>query len=271
MFRRDWQPASHPRAAIVLVHGFGEHSGRYQNVGMALSATGYAVHAYDLRGHGQSPGKRGHIDGWKDYREDLAEMVRTVRDRHPGLPLFLYGHSMGALVAAEFTLSTPGAVDGLILSATPLLPVDVASPVKVAVARALSRVLPRFSLKLGLDAAHLSRDPAVVRAYQLDPLVHGAATARWGSETLRITGWIRDHVSEISAPVLIIHGAADRIASAAGSQALHEAVANSDKRLIVYPESFHEPHNDVGHDARVRDVGNWIDAHLRPDGGYTRA
>jgi alpha-beta hydrolase superfamily lysophospholipase len=204
---------------------------------MALSATGYAVHAYDLRGHGQSPGKRGHIDGWKDYREDLAEMVRTVR----------------------------------ILSATPLLPVDVASPVKVAVARALSRVLPRFSLKLGLDAAHLSRDPAVVRAYQLDPLVHGAATARWGSETLRITGWIRDHVSEISAPVLIIHGAADRIASAAGSQALHEAVANSDKRLIVYPESFHEPHNDVGHDARVRDVGNWIDAHLQPDGGYTRA
>ena len=260
--RRSWQPPSRPRAVVVLVHGFGEHSGRYGNVGPALAAAGFAVHTYDQRGHGRSPGQRGHIDSWVDYREDLRKLLDAVRASHSDVPLFIYGHSLGSLVALDYALRSPESVAGLILSATPLQPVGVASPFLVAVAKALSRVIPRFPLNLGREASDLSRDPAVVSAYEEDPLVHGRATARWGSESLRITAWIRGHAGEIAVPILLLHGAADRIASPAGSRELVEAVRHTDKRLQVYAETYHEPHNDFGHGTRLADVAGWIAEHL---------
>ena len=166
LFRREWRPDASASAAVVLVHGFGEHSGRYENVGPALSARGIAVHAYDQRGHGRSAGRRGHIDAWADYHGDLEDTVGRIRAADAtGTPVFLYGHSMGGLVVLEYALRKPERLAGLIVSAAPLRPGNVAGPLKVAMARVLSRLVPGFSLDLGLEAADLSRDTAHIHYF----------------------------------------------------------------------------------------------------------
>lgn len=261
LYFQAWRPTGVPRAVVTVVHGVAEHSGRYPNVVGHLVPQGHAVYAYDHRGHGRSPGLRVHVNRWDEYREDLQRFLAMVATLEPGRPLFVYGHSMGALVVLDYLLFHQDSLRGAVLSAAPLEPVGVAKPYLVALARLLSPVWPRFTVRTRLDVPVISRDPAVVRAYREDPLVYGAATVRWGTETLGAVARVKANLPAIRLPVLLIHGGADRISSPDGSRLAYERVSSADKTLHIYAGTYHEPHNDVNHEEVLRTVAQWLDRH----------
>ena len=255
------------------MHGIGEHSGRYERYVDAFLARELAVYAYDQRGHGRSPGQRGHVDAWEEYRDDLGAFLSRARDSEAGLPVFLLGHSMGALVALDFVLAAgagpEGNLRGLILSGIPLDPVGVAKPWLVLTAKVLSRLRPRTSLRSRIDPNALSRDPEVACEYAEDPLVHHQATARWGTEALDAIARVKRRLADVRVPLLVLHGGADEINSPAGSRLLADGAQSADKTVRIYNGARHEPHNDLGWQQVVADVAGWIEARIQP--GYTAA
>jgi alpha-beta hydrolase superfamily lysophospholipase len=251
LYHRWWLPSDEPRAVLAITHGVGEHGGRYAPFAGLLTARGVAVHSVDLRGHGRSDGVRVHVDRWNRYKSDVAVFLRAVAKMRAGCPIFLFGHSLGALIALDYALDlernpTDGPRPfGLISSSTAIEPHGVAKPHLVAIARLLSRVAPRVSLDLAIDPVALSRDPAVARAYREDPLVHRRATVRWGTEVLAATASIKRRAAHLGLPLLVCHGTADRLTSPAGSRWLAGIVSGTDVELTLFEGAYHEPHNDL--------------------------
>ena len=262
LFTQWWLPEGEVRAVLALVHGVGEHCGRYPKLVEPLTKAGYAIYGYDQRGFGRSPGARGHINAWEEYRGDLANFLNMVQEAQPGSPLFLYGHSMGALVALDFLMHAASGLRGAIISGAPIQPIGVAKPVLVAIAKLLSGMWPSFSIDLGLETAALSRDPAVVRAYEEDPLVTSKVSARWGTESLATLERVRANPSLLNLPVLFLHGGDDRINSAEGVRLYVEQIPHEDKELLIYPGRYHEPHNDLSCVQEAEDIRTWIERHL---------
>ncbi len=258
LFLQTWQPEGAIRAVVAVVHGIGEHSGRYAYLVQRLVERGLAVAAMDNRGHGRSGGKHGHINSFADYRDDLHRFLLDVSARFPRLPLFLYGHSLGALIVTDYVLFYPDTIDGLIVSGHPLQPTGSAKPFLIFLARLLSRVRPKTSFDLGLDDDLLSRDPQVVQAYRDDPLVHRGVTARWGTESLAAVDRVRRRAADIHVPFLVLHGGADQINASEGSKELFDLASSEDKKLIIYPGGYHEPHNDTDRERVASDVIEWI-------------
>lgn len=258
------------KGVLALVHGLGEHSGRYDSVVEALTSAGYAVFAFDNQGHGRSEGQRGHIDCWQNYRDNIESFLQLVRQQEPTAPLFLMGHSLGGLIVLDYVLRSAQSasfaslkVRGIIVSAPPMQPVGNAThTARVAIARLLSGVLPRFTLKMGLDQGSLSRDGRVEVLAQQDPLVHPYVTLRWGSETIKAIDWVKAHIQSLSLPILLLHGGADPIIDPAGSRAIFEQITSTEKRLRIYPGSYHEPHNDLDADTVTADIVSWIEGCL---------
>jgi alpha-beta hydrolase superfamily lysophospholipase len=262
LYCQSWRSGDENRAVLALIHGFGEHSGRYTNVVNHLTPQGYAVYGFDLRGHGRSPGQRGHINSWKEYREDVRAFLQRVSQREPNQSIFMLGHSMGALIALDYLLRDPAGLRGAIISGAPLEPVGVAKPFLVMLARVLSRVWPRFSLPLGLDPKGISRDTVVVRAYEADPLVHGKTTVRWGTEILRTIEWVKAHAAEVRIPILLIHGGSDPLNSPDGTRNFIDKITFPDKEMKIYPGSYHEVHNDLDYPQVMEDIARWLERHL---------
>ena len=262
LYWQSWRPENAPRAILAIVHGFGEHSGRYMNVVGQFILQGYAVYGFDHRGHGRSPGQRGHINSWGEYRGDVKNFLRLISDQVPDRPVFMWGHSMGALIALEFFLHDPAGLRGAIISGAPLDPVGVAKPLLVLIARILSRVWPRFSLPLGLDTKALSRDSEVVKAYESDLLIHGKTTVRWGTEILQTIEWVKAHAAEVRIPIMLIHGGADPLNSPNGIQTFFDKITLVDKALKIYPGSYHEVHNDLDQNVVMKDVTQWLERHI---------
>lgn len=260
LFYQWWRPDTVPRIAVAIIHGICEHSGRYPKIVSGLVPRGHAVYGFDHRGHGRSPGRRGHVGSWGEYRGDVDAFIRTVAAREPGRPIHLLAHSMGALVALDYLPTGQGALAGAIISGAPIAPVGVAKPALVAMAKALSRVWPTFVLRTRFDVDTISRDPQVVRAYRDDPLVHGVVTARWGAEALDAVRRVRANAAQITLPVLFIHGGADRLNAAPGLPPYVERLSSPDKTLRIYPGAFHETHNDLGHAVVVADIAAWLEA-----------
>jgi alpha-beta hydrolase superfamily lysophospholipase len=255
---QTWRSERETGAILGIVHGHGEHSGRYGNVVSALAPRGFAVYGFDHRGHGRSRGQRGHINSWKEYREDVRLFLRLIERSEPGRPVFLMGHSMGALVALDYLIHCPDGPRGAVISGAPIEPVGVAKPYLVYISRALSAIWPRFPLRLALDISALSRDAAAVKAYAADPLVHGRFTARWGTESLAAVKRVKAGAAAVNVPILVIHGGADRLNSPEGVERFFERMTVADKSLRVYPDMYHELHNDIGHEAVTEDIAEWL-------------
>lgn len=265
LYYQRWRPEGMPKAILVITHGHGEHSGRYGNVVDWFVPRGYAVYAFDLRGHGRSAGPRGHVERWDVLREDLAAFLALAREHEPGHTLFLVGHSMGGLIALEYALHHPQGLAGVIASG-PLLSQPSISPFLITLSQVLSRIVPRLALKSGLDVTALSRDPAVVEAYVNDPLVHSFGTARLGAELIRAVEWTQAHAADLALPCLIVHGGDDRICPPEGSRAFFENVTFADKDRQVYEGYYHEVYNDVGKERVLAAVEAWIARHLSGEG-----
>lgn len=260
MVERVWLPPLKPRAVVVLVHGFGEHIGRYSQWAENLNALGIAVYGYDQRGFGQSQGIPAYIDRFSDYTDDLKVYLASVLQRED-VPLFLFGHSMGGAVAARYVQVFQPELAGLILSAPYLKDRSIPAAAGSLVA-ALAAVLPRQPT-IRISPKAVSRDPRVVEKYRSDPLVfHGRIPARTGSEMLRAGQAALREAYQINLPLLILQGQADRLADPKGAATLFARAQHPDKTLKIYPGLYHEVFFEPEGPEVFSDLKEWLEAHI---------
>ena len=260
LFTRTYLPDGAARAAVIVAHGYAEHSGRYEDLAYRLVKEGYAVYALDHRGHGQSGGKRASVRVFREYIDDLARFIDRVRETRPQPPRFLFGHSMGGLIALQLVLEHPEKVEGLAVTGALLQNAVPVPPLLERAASIVSAALPDLPVQ-ELHAEDVSRDPAVVQAYKDDPLIyHGKVRARLGYEMLRTGPYVLGRAHNIELPLLLQHGTADKLAAIAGAEALFGTVGSEDKTLELYRGAYHEILNDPGKEKVMDDLVGWFNA-----------
>lgn len=264
LYTQSWRPAA-PRAALIVVHGLKDHSANYVELAGRLTAEGFAVHALDLRGHGRSPGERSFVTSFAEHTGDLEKFVAHVRAAEPGLPIFLFGHSMGGAIATTYTLDHQDQVAGLVLSAAALQLDPKVSPGLVKLTRKLGAKHPTWRV-LKLKPKHFSRDPAVVAAVRGgDPLVDAKKIpASTAAALIDAIDRIQRDAPKLTVPLLILHGDADRITPPAGSRALHDRAASRDKTLTLLPGFFHDLLHEPDHERVLVDITRWLLTHASP-------
>jgi alpha-beta hydrolase superfamily lysophospholipase len=259
---RAWLPDEGPRRVVVVSHGLGEHSGRYEALATRLVEAGCAVYAVDHRGHGRSGGVApANIDRFDYVVSDLGTFVGRAQREHPGTPTILFGHSMGGLVALDCALRNPRVLTGLVLSAPALAPGEAVPGFRRTVAGILAKIAPNAGV-LAIEASAVSRDPAVVRAYQQDPLVfHGSVPARTAVELLQAMESVAGRAHQLRLPLLVQHGSADRLVPLAAVQPLYQRLGDPKLRTLrVYEGLFHEIYNEPERDRVIRDLEAWLEA-----------
>jgi acylglycerol lipase len=265
IFWRAWSGDGDATAVVVIAHGAGEHSGRYTHVAQRLVDQGYAVYAIEHRGHGRSQGPRALIDRIDNAVADLDKLVALAGDAHPGVPLFLLGHSMGGTIALSYALAHQQRLAGLVLSG----PLAVPAPMRIT-ARTLSAVAPRTPL-IAIDSSLVSRDPAVVADYRADPLVHhGKLPARTVVELADAIEAFPGAVGAITVPTLIMYGTDDGLCPPDGSVMLSQRIGSADKTLTPYPGLYHEILNEPEREQVLDDLCSWLSARVvQPAGAVT--
>jgi alpha-beta hydrolase superfamily lysophospholipase len=261
IYWRSWRAQAPTRAVVVISHGAGEHSGRYERVAVPLAGLGYPIYALDHRGHGRSEGRRALVDRIDNAAADLDVLIDRARGEHPQAPLFLLGHSLGGTIALRYALAHQEKLDGLILSG-PVAAIELPpAPLRVA-ARALSATVPGVGV-LAVDPAVVSRDPAEVEAYRTDPLVHhGKLPVRTVAEIAAATEAFPEQVGSLTLPLLLVHGSEDRLAPVQGSRMVYERASSQDKTLEIYDGFFHEVLNEPLEDRErvLADIVAWLHA-----------
>ena len=262
MFYHTWRPETGGRAGILLLHGFGEHSGRYEALGKYLAERGFVVVAPDHRGHGRSGGRRGHVLRFDQYIDDLDALVEHLRSQHSELASwFVLGHSLGGLIAIRYAMRNQARYDGLIVS-NPLLGLSMKVPLlKELVGRLMSRVWPTLSLGNEINPDHLARDPAVGRAYMADPLVHHRVTTRWFTEMVRaLEDTHARAVHTLQLPVLFLLSTGDKLTDRTAAERLFNRLTARRKTLKVYDGWYHEIFNEADKRQVFAEIVDWIDA-----------
>lgn len=258
LFRRSWLPEGAVKGAIALVHGYAEHSGRYAWFGQQLTAAGYALHAYDLRGHGQSPGPRTLVRSMNEHLDDLGHFLATVRAESSGLRVYLMGHSMGGGIATLYTVSRGPELPGLILSGPAVGRIRYPARLMVNLIGLFGRIRPGAGVRV-LPADGVSRDPEVVTAYVADPLVYrGKMPAGLIGAMARAGDRIDRDSERITCPLLILQGADDALCSPDASRLLFGRAQTADKEIHVYEGLAHEVLNEPEKDAVVGDLLAWL-------------
>ncbi|WP_172155185.1 alpha/beta hydrolase [Pseudonocardia broussonetiae] len=258
-----WQgrlPAGEPTGVLLVSPGLGEHSGRYRTVEDALVPDGWAVYGLDHRGHGRSTGARAHLDRYSDLLSDFDAFRLHVAALHPGVPLFLLGHSMGGQIALAYALDHGAGLAGLVLSA-PALASDEVPTAAVPVLRLLTRVAPKLR-PVGIDTTKISKDPAVVTAYRTDPLVHhGKPTLGLALRLVDQFAPLLRRSADLRLPVLLQHGEADVLTNPAGSRAFADACGSPDLTVHYYDGLWHEIYNEPEREQPLADLRGWLAAH----------
>jgi alpha-beta hydrolase superfamily lysophospholipase len=260
MYARSWKPEA-PKAVVVLVHGHGEHVNRYPHVAEAFTNAGYALQGFDLRGHGQSGGQRGHTPSYEALMDDISDFIADAAKRYPGLPVFLYGHSMGGNQVINYILRSAGTLKGVIATG-PWLKLAFDPPAaQVMVAKLLNHLAPSFSLASELDQAALSHDPEVIRAYATDPLVHNKISVRLYTGMYGNGLWALEHATGVKIPMLLMHGSADKLTSAKASEEF-AAKAGKIVTLRIWDGFYHEIHNEPQKAEVLQTMVSWLDKQM---------
>jgi acylglycerol lipase len=258
LWRQWWLPDGDPRAAVMLLHGLGEHSGRYEHVAAALAHAGYAVHAVDHRGHGRSEGPRAFVRNYDEFMVDVATFRRLVEAQHPSAPLVVLGHSMGANLAVGHVLDHQDGLAGLALSGAALAPGASLKPATIKAAKLLGRFLPKLRPDK-LDAEAISRDAAVVARYRNDRLVYtGRLSAGIAGALLAAMERFPARYAELRLPILILHGTADALADVTGSRRLEAGAVNATVTSHYYDGLYHEVFNEPEQDRVIADLLTWL-------------
>ncbi|MGB7538933.1 MAG: lysophospholipase [Anaerolineales bacterium] len=262
IYYQAWLPEGEARAALQIVHGLGSHSGRYGSVVDPLVRLGYAVYGQDHIGHGKSGGARCMINRFEDLTHPITMFTGMIRSWQTGKPVFLFGHSMGGLIATACLLDHQADFKGAILSAPAIAIPEGISPAKILVGRFLSVIAPKSGL-LRLDPARLSRDPAVVSAYRNDPLVyHGRTPARLSMELVKAMRRVGGELNKITLPFLTFLGGGEQIVNPDGARRLYENAGSQDKTIKVYEGLYHETFNEPERARVLEDMKRWLEEHI---------
>lgn len=259
---QSWSPAGdqQPKGVVTIAHGYGEHIGRYQHVAARLTDSGYAVYGLDHHGHGRSAGKRGKV-ALRPAVEDLDQLIVSVsRARHPELPQFLLGHSMGGAIALRYAIAHQRRLAGLVISA-PLAAVD-GSPALLAMGKVLGALFPGAPVSK-VDPRLVSKDNEVVKAYIADPLNHhGGVPAGVARDFITHAATLQADVKRITLPALLMWGTADRLCPTSGSEMVASSIGSEDLTVKRYEGLFHEILNEPEREQVLSDLLAWLDAHL---------
>ncbi|MCX8061264.1 MAG: lysophospholipase [Anaerolineales bacterium] len=256
LYGREWRPTEKPKAVVGLIHGLGEHCGRYVHVAERFGKDQIAMIGFDLRGHGRSEGKRGDSPGFEAYMQDLRAFELQIIERFNKTPCFYYGHSMGGLLLLNYLMRHQPKIIGAVSSAAGLHTPLTQQKFKMALVQTLSSFLPQLALPSGLDANEISRDPEVVRRYKSDPLVHGWVTLRMAQATIPAIEYVFQHAEEIHVPLLVLHGTADRLTFPSGSEELVRKVPQA--KLVLFDGLAHELHNEPEKEEVFDKVLQWM-------------
>ena len=263
IFAQVWEPpVVAPRAIVCLVHGLGEHSSRYAHVAEAFGMEGFVLFAFDQRGHGKSGGARGHFSSADDFMNDIDLLLEQARAQYPGLPLILYGHSLGGIFVLHYSLKRNPNVKGVIATSPALHSALEQQPIKVSMAKILGAISPTTSIASGLDPQAISRDPAVVQTYIKDPLVHDKATLGFGKLMLGVNKWTLENAANFPLPLLLMHGKMDTIAFPSSSTEF-AATLKDRCTLILWDGAYHELQNELEKVEVFKTMMMWMDARLR--------
>ena len=260
IFTREWRPAGKPHAVVVISHGFNAHSGQYEWVAQQFVSKGLAVYALDHRGRGRSEGERFFVKKFADWTQDLATFIDIVKTREPDLPVFLLGHSAGGVIACGYALEHQDEIAGLICEdfAYQIPAPDFA----LAILKGISHIAPHAHV-LKLKNEDFSRDPAVVAAMNADPLIaHESQPSETIAELARADELLAKSFQQITLPLLILHGTADKVTKPSGSKEFYERAGSRDMTLMLYEGHFHDLLADVGKQQVMADIEAWIDARL---------
>lgn len=263
-FVRGWEPETTPKAVVALIHGLGEHAGRYEHVAEAFTAAGYILASFDLRGHGKSTGVRGHFPSLDAVLQDIAQFFVFLSQRYPGLPQFIYGHSLGGLLTLTYVLKTKPDLQGVIATSAGLRSPLTEQKLKLLMVRLLGSLLPTTLLPSGLETAAISQDPSVIDRYNQDTLNHDRVSLAFGKAALGASDAVWGQAEEFRLPLLIMHGTADRITYSHGSADFAKAASknNPDVTLKLWDGMYHELHNESVKADVFQFMIEWLDRHL---------
>lgn len=262
IYYQGWLPEENVKAVLLVVHGLGEHCGRYMNVVNHFVPLDYAIYGLDHIGHGKSDGAREYVERFDDYTNTLAIFYNMVTDLQAEKSIFLLGHSMGGAIASYYLLDHQDDFKGAILSAPGVKVGDSISQATITMSKILSKLAPKMGV-IALDVDGISRDPEVVEAYVNDPLVfHGKTPARLGAELLSAIQRITAEAGNITLPFIVVQGAEDSFVDPSGAQMLYDKASSEDKTLKIYDELYHECFNEPERDRVLRDVENWLEVRI---------
>ena len=260
IFVRSWRPEGKARGVVTICHGVNSHGGYYTWAAEQLVASGLAVYALDLHGRGKSDGERFYLEQFSDYLSDVDALVKLAKSREPGLPVYLLGHSAGGVISCVYTLEHQAELAGLICESFAF---QVAAPdFALAVVKGLSHLAPHAHV-LRLKNEEFSRDPAVVKAMNEDPLIDNEVQpTKTVAELVRADERLKREFPLITLPVLILHGTADKVTNPAGSQLFYDHAGSTDKTLKLYEGHVHDLLNDIDKEVVMADIQSWIDARI---------
>ncbi len=261
LYYQSWHPRGKVKAVLGVVHGLGSHSGWFASLSDILNNHGYSVYSFDLRGHGNSPGQRGYINYWHEFRLDLNSFWNFIVSQNPTKSCFLLGHSLGAVIVLDYALVDSSKLSGIITMAPPLGNVGI-SPFKFTVSKILSWLWPRFTMNTGIPENSGSRDLEFLSAYNTDPLRHTKGTVRLATEFLKITKLIQANLCSLQSPILILQGAEDIVAMPHSSRLFFDKLCVIDKEYQEYPEAYHDLHNDICAQEVAKDIIEWLEKQL---------
>ena len=260
LYFQGWQSEHELKGVISLVHGLGEHSGRYSTWAGLLNQAGYTVLSYDLRGHGKSGGQRGHISSFDDYMKDTALLLDEAKKRYPEAAQFLYGHSLGGIIVTNYVLRKKPQLNGVIVSGLANKTSLQEQKGKIILAKVLGSIVPKMSMSTGLVPATISKDPQVVEKYIHDPMVHNKASVGFAKASMDAINYDDQHAQEWELPVLFMHGELDKLGYADGSREFSGKI-KGDCTLKIWPGMYHEVHNEPEKDQVLDYLCKWLDAH----------
>lgn len=258
-----WSLPETPDGMILLIHGFGEHSGRYRDgVVPFFNALNWGVFAFDLVGHGESGGRRGDCAGYEQLLGLVTRGFRTARERMPARPIVLFGHSMGGNLVLNAVLRGLANPEGVIAS-SPYLRLAFRPPAwKWQLGKLLEKIAPGVTVPAGLDPAGISRDPSEVKAYREDPLVHDRISPRYSFPVIAAGEWALRHAASLSVPALLLHGTADPIIDPEGSRAFGEKSALA--KVVMIAGGYHELHHDTDRKLYFKAISDWMQLQFPP-------
>jgi alpha-beta hydrolase superfamily lysophospholipase len=250
-----------PKAVVAIVHGFGEHSGRYTHWANYFNQAGFACIGFDLRGHGKSEGKRGYVPKFDIFWDDLDYFLAEVQTRYPALPVILYGHSLGGCIVLSYLVNRKPRLAAVVATSSFIRLAFKPSPILVALGKFTNLFYPAFTQKSDLDTKHLSRDAKVVSDYENDPLVHGDVSSGLGIGMLIQGEQLAHYQGHIETPLLLTHGAQDQVTSPEGTKAFYQNTTGN-RTLKIWENLYHETHNEPEQKEVFDYTLNWINANI---------